>query len=124
MARVLAPTDFDTLVKDLPDDRPLATFTKRLRSRIRDEEPVAFEGMDLPTTLEVLMKVARFRVEVAEPGLQAVALAGGDTAHELAVGMCDELLSLVVWLGRLQAPSWLMQRLFASEVFVTRAHTS
>jgi hypothetical protein len=121
MSRALEASAVDALWSDLPSEKGLATFTRRLRERIRDEEPAPFLGMDLPTTLEVVMKVARFRIECVETSMDNLAEAEPSAAVLLATQVCDDFLSLVVWLRRLRAPAWLFQRLYAEEILHSRA---
>jgi hypothetical protein len=68
-----------------------------------------------------VMKVARFRIECVEPWLHGDAPADPAEAVSLATQVCDDFLSLVVWLRRLRAPEWVFQRLYAEEILHGRA---
>lgn len=99
----------DTLYSRVRGNPPsLATFAKQLRQELHGAEVEPFEGLTLQSSLEALMKVAKHEL-VRIPEL----LSGGSTAADRVTNvatLCDETLSLTVWLRTQGCPTWLIAR--------------
>lgn len=130
MTRVLDARLFDDVMREAADGG-LAAFARGLRRHLRDTASEPFPGLDLQTSLECVMRVARMHHEVLLPGLATLADgAEGDAAdlddqpaHDrlrVAERLTSELLNLAIWLRTTGAPTWLLARLGARNVF--RAH--
>jgi len=109
------------------DETSMAAFTRRLRALLRDGAVVPLPGLELSASLEAFMKLARFRIEFAEPRLELLRHhAGGvDDAEgsidDAATELCEEAMSLAIWLRNLQVPSWMYRVIDAPTLFRTSA---
>jgi hypothetical protein len=122
MARTLQLDDtlFHTLLEQAGTPRSLAGFSAALRAAMKGAEVVPIETLDLPRSLEAIMKVAKHHLELAPP-LRARTLDGDlEAARERA----EAVVATGVWLRSLNAPHWLYGFLEAADAFRLLAGTA
>lgn len=102
------------------DPPNVGAFTAGLRRELKAGTPQPFDGMDLPRSLEAVMKVAKHQLE-SGPALRATIAEGGDSGYKAARELADSALSTGVWLQSIRAPSWLFPFLGAPRAFALLA---
>lgn len=116
MARsvVLDETLFVSSVEGAGTPGTIGGFTRELRGAMKGAEVTPLPGLDLPRSLEAIMKVAKHYFDIA-PALRAQAEQPGgvEAARELA----EAVVADGVWLRSLSAPYWLYGWLEAGDAF-------
>jgi hypothetical protein len=119
MARTLQLDEslFHALLEQAGVPRTLVGFSSSLRAAMKGAEVLPIAGLDLPRSLEAIMKVAKHLLEFTPP-LRARTLEGDlDAARERA----EAVVATGVWLRSLNAPEWLYGFLEAGDAFLLLA---